>query len=100
MTPQAKLARTTVLKRWLILLCLLLLSLTVVAQSHLHSDDSASSLKHCSICQVAHSSAQIAIVAQLQLVFNTSGYLVSSHDPDQLLHLYSAWPFPRPPPQA
>lgn len=100
MSLQAKLARTTAFKRWVVAVCLLLLAFTVAAQSHLHPDDSASALKHCSICQVAHSSAQIAVVAQLQVVFTTSGYLIAAHDHDQLLDLYSAWHFSRPPPQA
>ena len=88
------------LNRCFVVLCLLLLSFTVVAQAHLHPDDSATSLKHCSICQVAHSSAQTAVVAQLQIAFSVSGYLISSQDHDQLLDLYSAWHFSRPPPLA
>jgi hypothetical protein len=100
MSPQAKPAHTTAFKRWVIAVCLVLLSFTVVTQAHLHPDDSANSLKHCSICQVAHSSAQIAVVAQLHVVFTASGYLVAAQDHDQLLDLYSAWHFSRPPPQA
>jgi hypothetical protein len=99
-SSQAKLGHTTAFKRWFVLVCLLLLSVTVVAQSHLHPDDSASALKHCSICQVAHSSAQIAVVAQLQVAFAASGYLGSAQDHDQLLDLFSAWHFSRPPPLA
>jgi hypothetical protein len=100
MSPQAKLARATAFKRWMVAVCLVLLSFTVAAQAHLHPDDSASTLKHCSICQVAHSSAQVAVVAQLHVVFTASGYLVAAQDHDQLLDLYSAWHFSRPPPQA
>jgi hypothetical protein len=97
---RAKFVRTTAFNRWLVALCFLLLAVSAVAQSHLHPDDSVASSNHCSLCQAAHSSTQIAVVAQLQVVFTTTGYLISAQDHDQLLDLYSAWHFSRPPPQA
>ena len=96
-----KFARTTALRRWVVVVCLLLISISVVAQSHFHTDDSTSVPKHCPICQVAHStSAQITVVAQCHVIYATCGYLILARDHDHLLDLYASWHFSRPPPLA
>jgi len=97
---QAKFARKAVINRWVAVACLLLLSVSVVAQSHIHPDDSATLVKHCPICQVAHSSAQVAFTTQLHVVFTTSIFLVISQDCDRQSNFYPGWHFSRPPPQA
>jgi Protein of unknown function (DUF1275) len=101
MSPQRKFAGARATRRWLVAVCILLLAVSAVAQSHLHPDDSITSPKHCPICQVAHSiSIQVAVVSQLHVMFTTTGYLDFAQDHDQLLDLYAAWHFSRPPPHA
>jgi len=95
---QAKFAHKAVIKRRLAVVCLLLLSVSVLAQTHFHPDDSATLVKHCPICQVAHSSAQVAFTTQLHVVFATSAFLVISQDSDRQSNFYAGWHFSRPPP--
>jgi hypothetical protein len=87
--------------RWTVVVCLLLLSVSVVAQTHLHSDDFATAAKHCPICQVAHSSSsQLVSVAHLDLGLTTTAFLVVAFETDHQSNFDFGWHFSRPPPQA
>jgi hypothetical protein len=81
-------------------LCLSLLCISTAAQSHLHPDDLAATAKHCPICQIAHSSAQVAVIAQLDAVLTTTAYLTVAQESDCQSNFDFGWHFSRPPPQA
>jgi hypothetical protein len=96
-SPQANFAHSIPARRWLVLVCLLLLSLSVAAQNHLHSDDLAAAAKHCPVCQVAHSSVQAAVVVQLDRVLTITGFLCSAPNPSRKSIFSLFWHFSRPP---
>jgi len=87
-------------QNWLVLLCLLLLSISAAAQAHLHPDDLAASVKGCVICHVAHSSPQIAVAVQLDVVLATTAYLIPISDSGRQSSFELGWHFSRPPPPA
>ena len=97
---RANFGRSMPANRWLVVVCLLLLSISVLAASHFHPDDSGTTAKHCPICQAAHSPVQITVLALPQVVFATSTYLVVAHDCACRSTFYPGWHFSRPPPQA
>jgi hypothetical protein len=86
-------------KRWLVLLCLLLIATMTAAQTlHRHADDPAPNGKHCPICQVAHSAVQIVPTAQLHVALQAANYLFFPASIDRKSSLDSAPLFSRPPP--
>jgi hypothetical protein len=97
---QAYFAHARPARRWTVVLCLLLLSISVVAQSHLHPEDGAATANHCPLCQVAHSSGQFVIVAHLNVELTTMAFLVVEFETDHQSNFDFGWHFSRPPPQA
>jgi len=96
---QTNLAHLSSARRWMVLLCVLLLVMVAGAQAlHFHSDDLAANGKPCPICQVAHSSVQVVPVAQLQVTLLAAGYLFSPVSLDRKSPLDSSPLFSRPPP--
>jgi hypothetical protein len=70
-------------RRWTAILCLLLVGLVATAQAvHYHPNELANEAKHCSICQVAHASAQVGPVAQLAVNLTITAFVVHSPDVD------------------
>lgn len=69
--------------RWIAILCLLLVGLVAAAQAvHYHPNELANEAKHCTICQLAHASAQVGPVAQLSVGLTTTAFVVHSPDVD------------------
>jgi hypothetical protein len=98
---QAYFAHETPARRWTVVLCLLLLSVSVVAQSHLHPDDVASAAKHCPICQVAHSSStQFVSVAHVDVGLTATSFVVVEFESGHHSSFDLGWHFSRPPPAA
>lgn len=98
---QAYFAHARPARRWTVILCLLLLSISAVAQTHLHSDDVVAAAKHCPICQVAHSSsAQLVSVAHVDVGLTATAFLVVAFETDHHSSFEFGWHFSRPPPQA
>jgi len=95
---QIKFAHAGPARSWVILVCLLLLSVSAAAQAHLHADDLAATATQCPICHVAHSSAQIALVVELDRVFTTTDFIETAPDPDCKSNFELSWHFSRPPP--
>lgn len=59
--------------RWLVIVCLALLSVTAAAQVlHFHADELTGIEKHCPICSVLHSVAPLAHAVQLDFSFQTA----------------------------
>ena len=86
-------------KRWLIVLCVLLVATVATAQTlHLHTDDLAPNGKHCPFCQVAHSAVQIVPIAQLQVALQETGYSFFPASLDRKSPSDSTPLFSRPPP--
>lgn len=86
-------------RRWLALLCVLLLVAAVGAQSlHLHPDELAPDGKHCPLCQVAHAAVQIVSIVQLHVAMQAAGYLFVPANIDRKLPSDSTPLFSRPPP--
>jgi hypothetical protein len=85
--------------RWMAVLCLLLVSLTAMAQAmHFHADDAAEATKHCSVCLALHSVTPAVHAVHFDFALHASGYLLSSAEPAQKSFLESASLFSRPPP--
>jgi len=85
--------------RWLVVLCLALLSLTAAAQVlHFHADDSSGIEKHCPICSVLHSATPLAHAVQLDFAFQTTALLQFSTNPDHRSFSRQFALFSRPPP--
>jgi hypothetical protein len=85
--------------RWAVLVCLLLVTIAVAAQTlHSHPNELASDAKHCSTCQIAHAPASVSLV--LQLVFRPAAPVclvaLSEHQPKTFFSSFSL--FSRPPP--
>jgi hypothetical protein len=86
-------------QRCIVLACLLLLTITVAAQAlHSHPNELSSDARHCTICQVAHTTVQATPVAQLDLGSTSSVLLTLSADPDPKQGLDAFSLFCRPPP--
>jgi hypothetical protein len=85
--------------RWLVVLCLALLSLTAAAQVlHFHADDFSGIEKHCPICSVLHSATPLPHAVQLDFAFQTTALLQFSANPDQRSFSLLFALFSRPPP--
>jgi len=78
----------------------LLLSVSAAAQAHVHPDDLAGTTNQCPICHVAHSSAQVALVVELDRALTTTDFFCTAPDPDRKSNFELSWHFSRPPPQA
>lgn len=88
-------------RRWLMLLCLMLLVVSAGAQAlHFHSDNLPATAKHCPICPAAHSAAQIVLVIHLDSGLNIAGYLTSTPDLERKSTFAPSWHYSRPPPLA
>jgi hypothetical protein len=88
-------------RNWLLLVCLLLLAVSAGAQVlHFHSDNLPATAKHCPICPVAHSVAQIVLVIHLESVLNLAGYLRSARGLEHKSTFELPWYYSRPPPLA
>jgi len=86
-------------RRWLALLCVLLLVAAVGAQAlHLHSNELAPDGKHCPLCQVAHAAVQIVSMVQLHVAMQATGYLFFPASIDRKLPSDLTPLFSRPPP--
>jgi len=100
-SKQAGLAQSSSARRWLMLLCLVLLAVSATAQAlHFHSDDVSATAKHCPICPVAHSAVQIVLAVHLDSVLNITGYLRSAPDHERKSTFAPFWHYSRPPPLA
>src|SRR5258708_40305586 len=98
-SKQANFARPSPTRSWLISVCLLLIVMTATAQAlHLHPADLVQDVKHCPICQVAHTVVQVALVGGLCFSLNATAYLSSPADADPKSALESFALFSRPPP--
>lgn len=94
-------SRSAAIFRWLVFLCLVLVSIAATAQAmHFHSDQAARTTNHCSICLVMHSAAVAAHQVQLDSSFQSSGYLHVSANSARVSSLASFALFSRPPPLA
>jgi hypothetical protein len=92
-------AHSSPAKRWLVLICLLLVATMAAAQTlHQHANDLAPNGKHCPICLVAHSAVQVASMVQLHVAVQTTGYLFFPASIDRKSPLDSTPLFSRPPP--
>jgi hypothetical protein len=92
-------SRASAAVRWLVLLCLALVTITATAQAvHFHPDQAVGAANHCSICVVMHSAAVAAHQVQLDSSFQTSGYLHVSVESGHISSLASFALFSRPPP--
>src|SRR5215467_8855071 len=68
---------------WTAVLCLLLLGLVAAPQAvHYHPNELKNDARHCTICVVAHASAQTGPVAPLFVSLATSAFVVHSDDAD------------------
>jgi hypothetical protein len=86
-------------RRWLVLLCLLLVTIAVAAEAvHSHPHNLASDAKHCATCQVAHAPAQVAPVAHLDVVLTDAACHPLSGNPDPKQGSDAFALFCRPPP--
>jgi hypothetical protein len=86
-------------RRWAVLVCLLLVTITVAAQTlHAHPDELSAGGKHCSVCQVAHAPAQkLATVHVAFGLARTRFFIFFNHpDPQSAVAPFSL--FCRPPP--
>jgi hypothetical protein len=98
-SQRASFAPSSPAKRWLALLCLLLVATVAATQAlHLHADDLTPNGKHCPICQVAHSAVQAVSTAQLHVALQSAGYLFFPASVDRKSPLDSTPLFSRPPP--
>jgi hypothetical protein len=97
---RANFAHTGPARGWVIVACLLLLSVSAATQAHIHADDLAATASHCPICHVAHSSAQVALVVELDRVLTTTDFVCTAPDADNKSNFELSWHFSRPPPQA
>jgi hypothetical protein len=85
--------------RWTAVLCLLLVGLVAAAQAvHYHPDELANDAKHCTVCQLAHASAQVGPVAQLSVSLTVTTFVVHSPDADPKPVPDTFSLFSRPPP--
>jgi hypothetical protein len=85
--------------RWTAFLCLLLVGLVAAAQAvHYHPNELANDARHCTICQVAHASAQTGPAAQLSVSLAVSAFVVHSDDADPRPVPDTFSLFSRPPP--
>ncbi len=97
---QTHFAGATLARRWTVVLCLLLLSVSVAAQCHLDPDDVAAA-NHCPLCQVAHSSsAQVTSHAHVDVGLTAVSFLLVASEPNHQSVFDFGWHFSRPPPQA
>jgi hypothetical protein len=86
-------------RRWTAILCLLLVGLVAAAQAvHYHPNEQANDTKHCTICQVAHASAQTGPVAQFFVTLAVSAFVAHSDDADPKPVPDTFSLFSRPPP--
>ena len=97
---EAKSERAGLARSWVIVLCLLLLSISAAAQVHLHPDEMADSAKQCVFCQIAHSAPQVSIVVQLDVALAMTDSLVLTPEPELHSNTELGWHFSRPPPIA
>jgi hypothetical protein len=85
--------------RWLVVLCLALVSLSATAQVvHFHADDLSGIEKHCPICSVLHSATPLTHSVQLDFSFQTTAPLHFCAGPDHHSFSASFALFSRPPP--
>jgi hypothetical protein len=98
-SKQAHFAHLSSAQRWVVLACLLLMAITVATQAlHSHAYELSSEARHCTICQVAHTTVQATAVAQLVLSSTSTVFLSLSADPDPKQGLDTFSLFSRPPP--
>jgi hypothetical protein len=92
-------AHSSPAKRWLVLLCLLLIATMTAAQTlHLHPDELTPNGKHCPLCQVAHSAVQTVSMVQLHVAMQATGTLFFPASIDRKSPSDSTPLFSRPPP--
>jgi hypothetical protein len=85
--------------RWLVVLCLALLSLTAAAQVlHFHADDLSGIEKRCPICSVLHSATPLTQAVELDFSFQTTALLQFSTSPNRRSFSGLFVLFSRPPP--
>jgi len=98
-TKRANFAQSSPARRWVIVLCVLLVAAVATVQAlHIHADDLAPNGKHCPICQVSHSAVQTVSVSQSHVALQAAGYLFSPASIDRKSSLDSTPLFSRPPP--
>jgi len=96
-----KQARSGIAVRWLVVLCLALVSVAGTAQVlHFHADQLDGAPKHCSICLVLHSFAPLAHSVQLDFSLQATAFLSLSVDSHRPPMAASFALFCRPPPLA
>jgi AhpD family alkylhydroperoxidase len=96
-----KQARSGIAVRWLVLLCLLLVSIAATAQVlHVHPEQAADAPTHCALCLVMHSAAAVAHSVQLDFSLQTAAFLTASLDSQRPSVVNSFALFSRPPPLA
>jgi hypothetical protein len=88
-------------RRWAVLVCLLLVTITAVAQTlHAHPDELSARGKHCSVCQVAYAPAQKTGTAHVDFGFARTFFFVFFNHPDPQSAIAPFSLFCRPPPLA
>jgi hypothetical protein len=86
-------------RRWAVVVCLLLVTLTAAAQTfHAHPDEFSAGGKHCSVCQVAHAPAHRVSTVHVAFGLARTLFLVFFNHPDPQSVAVSFSLFSRPPP--
>ncbi|HEY6305416.1 MAG TPA: hypothetical protein VI488_03030 [Candidatus Angelobacter sp.] len=86
-------------RRWAVLVCLLLVAITVAAQTfHAHPDEFSAGGKHCSVCQVAHAPARAASTVHVAFGLARALFFIFFNQPHQKSVVASFSLFCRPPP--
>lgn len=92
-------ARSGLPARWLVVLCLALVSVAATAQVlHFHSDELVNTPKHCSICLVLHSVVPVAHSVHLDFSLQITAFRAAGVDSDCQSAAESFALFSRPPP--
>jgi hypothetical protein len=94
-----KQARAGAIARWLVVLCLALVSISGAVQVlHYHADQLGSTAKECPLCQVLHSAATVVHSVEINISFQTTTYLPIFTESNHQSALTVFALFSRPPP--
>jgi hypothetical protein len=93
--------RASLVVRWMVVFCLILVSVAASAQAaHYHLDQSDGASKHCSLCLVLHSAASLTGAVQVSSSCQATGYMVVLADSADTAFPVPFRLFSRPPPLA
>jgi hypothetical protein len=86
-------------RRWAVLVCLLLVTITAAAQTfHAHPDELSTTAKHCAVCQLAHAPAQRTSTVHVTFGLARTLAFILSGDPNPQSQVSPFSLFSRPPP--